>query len=109
MLTPFLLLAGVAITSAGQAQQLIQWVLENGYLGGAAVQSLRLSPILINAVAIGILYAVMPNRRAGLAPILISALVAGAAWHAGAVGLRQPAGRRGAATTPSTARWRSSR
>jgi len=81
MLTPFLLLAAVAITSAGQVQAVLLWVLTNGYLGGAALWVLQLSPIVINAVAIGVLYAVMPNRRPAWRPTLISALIAGAAWH----------------------------
>jgi membrane protein len=81
MLTPFLMLAGVAITSAGHASQLLQWVLDNGYLGPVAVQVVRLSPIVINAAGIGVLYAVMPNRRAAWGPIVIAALVAGAAWQ----------------------------
>ncbi|MGH7786906.1 MAG: YihY/virulence factor BrkB family protein [Candidatus Binatia bacterium] len=81
MLTPFLLLAAVAITSAAQVQLVLQWVLTNGYLGGVALRALTLSPILINAVALGVLYAVMPNRRPAWRPTVASALVAGAAWH----------------------------
>ncbi len=86
LLTPFLLLAGVAITSAGQIQQLLRWVLESGYLGSAAMEALRLSPLLINAAGIGVLYAVMPNRRPSWGPIVLSALVAGVAWHLVQVG-----------------------
>ncbi len=81
VLTPFLLLAATALTSAGQVQTLVQWVLTNGYLGSAAMQALGLAPLLINAAAIGVLYAVMPNRRGALLPILVGALLAGAAWH----------------------------
>jgi membrane protein len=81
LLTPFLLLAAVAITSAGQVHQLVQWVLENGYLGGAALEALRLSPLFINAAGIGVLYAVMPNRRPAWGPLVVSALLAGCAWH----------------------------
>jgi len=81
MLTPFLMLAGVAITSMGQAHQLLQWVLDNGYLGPLAVQALHLLPILINAVGIGVLYAVMPNRRPAWLPLAVAALVAGGAWQ----------------------------
>lgn len=86
MLTPFLLLAATAITSAGQAQSLMQWVLDNGYLGGFAMRMLRLSPILINTAGIAVLYAVMPNRRAAWGPLLTGALFAGLAWHLAQVG-----------------------
>jgi membrane protein len=82
MLTPFLMLLGVAITSAGHANQVVQWVLENGYVGPLAVRLVRLSPILMNAVGIGVLYAVMPNRTPDWRPIVIAAVIAGAAWQA---------------------------
>jgi membrane protein len=85
-LTPFLLLAATTITSAGQAQGIVQWVLDNGYLGGFAVQILGLAPIAINAVAIAVLYAVMPNRRAAWGPLLAGALFAGFAWHIAQLG-----------------------
>ncbi len=81
MLTPFLMLLGVAITSAGHANQLVQWVLENGYVGPVAVRLVRLTPILMNAVGIGILYAVMPNRPPAWRPIVAAAVIAGAAWQ----------------------------
>jgi membrane protein len=81
MLTPFLMLLGVAITSAGHANQIVQWVLDNGYVGPVAVRLVRLSPILMNAVGIGILYAVMPNRNPAWRPIATAAIVAGAAWQ----------------------------
>lgn len=86
MLTPFLLLAATAITSAGQAQSLMQWVLDNGYLGGVAVRLLRLSPIAINAAGIAVLYAVMPNRRPAWGPLLAGAAFAGVAWYVAQVG-----------------------
>lgn len=81
LLTPFLLLAGVAITSIGQVQVVLSWILERGYIGGIALQVLRLSPILLNTVAIGALYAIMPNRRPAWRPVLISAVLVGASWY----------------------------
>jgi membrane protein len=86
MLTPFLLLAATTITSAGQAQSLMQWVLDNGYLGGFAMRLLQLSPIVINTAGIAVLYAVMPNRRPAWGPLLVGALFAGAAWQIAQVG-----------------------
>lgn len=81
LLTPFLLLAAGAITSASRVQSILQWILTNGYIGVATVQALKLSPILINAVALGVLYAVMPNRRPAWRPIVFSALIAGTCWY----------------------------
>ena len=86
MLTPFLLLVATTITSAGQTQVLMQWVLDNGYLGGVAVVILQLSPIAINAVGIAVLYAVMPNRRPSWGPLIIGALFAGVAWSIAQIG-----------------------
>ncbi len=82
LLTPFLLLAAVALTSSMQEQALLHWVLQREYIGPAAMQALRLAPLGINAVAIGILYAVMPNRRPSLPALTCGAVVAGAVWQA---------------------------
>lgn len=81
LLTPLLLLAGVAITSASQVQAILQWILGINYVGPAATRVLTLSPIIVNAAGLGILYAVMPNRRPAWRPIVISALIAGIAWQ----------------------------
>ncbi len=81
LLTPFLLLAATTLTSVSQVQGVVQWVLDTGYLGSAAVQALRLAPIAINAVGIAILFAALPNRRPAWAPLIIGALFAGLAWH----------------------------
>lgn len=86
MLTPFLLLAATTITSASQAHTLLQWMLDNGYLGGFAVRLLELSPIAINTAGIAVLYAVMPNRRPAWGPLLVGAAFAGVAWHLAQVG-----------------------
>jgi membrane protein len=81
LLTPMLLLAGVALTSAAQVQSILQWILGISYIGDMARRALSLSPILINAAGLGVLYAVMPNRRPAFKPIAFSALVAGALWQ----------------------------
>jgi membrane protein len=60
---------------------LVQWVFENGYVGGVAVRVLELSPIVINAAGIAVLYAVMPHRRPAWGPLLVGALFAGILWH----------------------------
>jgi membrane protein len=86
MLTPFLLLAATTITSASQAHNAMQWVLDNGYLGGVALRLIELSPIAINTAGIAVLYAVMPNRRPAWGPLLVGALFAGIAWQLAQVG-----------------------
>jgi membrane protein len=81
LLTPFLLLAGVAITSSAEEQAILRWALDSEYVGEALVRVMRLAPIAINALALGIVYAVMPNRRPHFVPILGGAVVAGVVWQ----------------------------
>lgn len=81
LLTPFLLLMGVTITSSLQVQAVLDWASTTQGIGTAALQVLGLVPIGINALAIGLLYAVLPNRRPYPRAIVGSALLAGAAWH----------------------------
>ena len=82
LLTPFLLLAGVAVTSSLQAQRVLDWLLGTQYVGAAVMHGLSLLPIVMNALAIGMLYAVMPNRRQSPMALTLGALVAGAVWQA---------------------------
>ena len=86
LLTPFLLLGAVAITSSLQVQHVLQWLLGVQYVGDALVQTLRLMPLVMNAVALGVLYAAMPNRQPSMRAIVVGALVAGAAWQVVQVG-----------------------
>jgi membrane protein len=81
LLTPMLLLAGVAITSSVQEQELLHILLQTQFVGDALLHALRLAPVVTNAVALGIIYAVMPNRRPRPLPIVVGALVSGAAWQ----------------------------
>lgn len=82
LLTPFLLLAAVTLTSSLQVQQVLEWATSSELIGGALLRVLELLPILFNAVALGVLYVVMPNRRPSWPALAISAVIAGAAWHA---------------------------
>lgn len=82
LLAPLLLLTAGAITSSLQVEQVLQWVLQKQYVGGAVVQGLRLVPVAINAIALGLVYAVMPYRRPHMPAVFICALAAGAAWQA---------------------------
>lgn len=81
LLTPFLLLAAVAVTSSLQVQQVIEWIRSVDYLSRAFVVALGVVPVAMNAAAIAMLYGVMPNRRPAPRAVLIGAVVAGLAWH----------------------------
>jgi membrane protein len=80
-MTPFLLLAGVAITSSLQQQSMLRWLMQTEFIGEAMLLGLRLAPVAMNVVALGVLYAVMPNRRPYWPAIVVGALVAGTAWY----------------------------
>jgi len=81
LLTPFLLLGAVALTSSLQVVQLASWARERQLLGDAMVIGLGLVPPLMNVLALAVLYAVMPNRRAYWPSVLLGAIVAGIGWH----------------------------
>jgi membrane protein len=81
LLTPMLLLAAVAVTSSVQERSLLHWLLQQQFFSDAFLMAMRIAPIIINAAAIGVLYAVMPNRRANVPAIALGALVAGMAWY----------------------------
>src|SRR5262249_7870248 len=59
------------------------WLVHSAYIGTAAMNALKLAPVVINAIAIGVLYAVMPNRRPSPAAVAVGAIFAGIAWHLG--------------------------
>lgn len=82
LLVPLLLLAAVAITSSAQSRAMLDYLLQSEYAGPAVVLALRLLPIAMNAVAIGVMYSVIPNRRPHVPSVVMAALVAGTAWQA---------------------------
>jgi len=59
----------------------MHWLLESAYIGPFALKVLELLPIAINILALGVLYAVMPNRRPSLPAVAVGATFAGVAWH----------------------------
>lgn len=81
LLTPMLLLAAVTVTSTAQERTALQWLLQEDFFSGAFLLATKLAPIFVNALAIGVLYAVMPNRRANVPGIILGAMLAGAAWY----------------------------
>ncbi len=81
LLTPFLLLAAVALTSAAKEQAVLRWLFQSEYVGEALLRALRLAPVLMNIFTLAILYAMMPNRRPHPSSIVAGAVVAGCAWQ----------------------------
>jgi membrane protein len=81
LLAPMLLLAGVAVTSSVQQQDVLSILLQTHYVGDALLYALQYVPIVTNTIALGVIYAIMPNRRPRAIPILVGALLAGTAWQ----------------------------
>jgi membrane protein len=81
LLTPFLLLAGTVLTSSLHVNAFLEWAVHTGPVGSAALLLLRLTPFVINAIALAILYAIMPNRRPDVRSLLVGAFVAGCVWQ----------------------------
>ena len=80
-LTPILLLTAAAITSSLQFKYILEWMLQTQYFGDAVLGALRLVPIAINSLALGILYTILPNRRASALAVVTASLLAGVAWQ----------------------------
>lgn len=81
LLTPFLLVSAVALTSSIQVWNVMRVVESSEVLTGAKGAILTLAPIAMNIVALAVLYSIMPNRRAYWPSILLGAVAAGIGWH----------------------------
>lgn len=82
LLAPMLLLAAVAVMTTAQERSILQWLLQEDFFSSAFLLFTKLAPVFVNALAIGVLYTLMPNRRANPPAIIFGALVAGLAWYA---------------------------
>jgi membrane protein len=81
LLAPLLLVTTVTLTSTVQNQNLLHAFLQTEYVGDALLVALRLAPIVVNVVGLGLLYAVLPNRRPDFGALVLGAVVAGCAWQ----------------------------
>lgn len=81
LVTPFLLLAAVGITSFVQQHEMMQKLLADDTIGPIAGRLIRLAPYAINVVILAILFAIMPNRRPHARSLLAGALVGGVVWQ----------------------------
>ena len=78
---PILLLAATSMTSSLQSQWLLQWLIQNTYLGDAILLLFRLLPYLSVWIAMVFLYVFIPNIRIRLGSAIIGAVIAGTAWE----------------------------
>ena len=78
---PVLLLAATSMTSSLQSQWLLQWLIQNTYLGDAILLLFRLLPYLSVWIAMVFLYIFIPNTRIRFASAVTGGVIAGTAWE----------------------------
>jgi membrane protein len=78
---PILLLAATSMTSSLQSQWLLQWLIQNTYLGDAILMMFRLLPYLSVWIAMVFLYLFIPNTKIRFASAVTGGVIAGTAWE----------------------------
>jgi len=78
---PILLLAATSMTSSLQSQWMLQWLIQNTYLGDAILLLFRFLPYLSVWIAMVFLYIFIPNTRIRFASAVTGGVAAGTAWE----------------------------
>ncbi|MHB8120940.1 MAG: YhjD/YihY/BrkB family envelope integrity protein [Desulfuromonadaceae bacterium] len=78
---PVLLLAATSMTSTLQSQWMLQWLIQNTYLGDAILLLFQFLPYLSVSIAMIFLYIFIPNTRVRLASAVTGGVMAGTAWE----------------------------
>jgi len=78
---PILLLAATSMTSSLQSQWMLQWLIQNTYLGDAILLLFQFLPYLSVSIAMVFLYIFIPNTRVSLASAVTGGVIAGTAWE----------------------------
>lgn len=78
---PILLLVATSMTSTLQSQWMLQWLIQNTYLGDALLLLFRFLPYVTVWIAMVFLYIFIPNTRVRFASALVGGVIAGTAWE----------------------------
>ena len=78
---PILLLAATSMTTSLQSQWMLQWLIQNTYLGDAILMLFRFLPYLSVWIAMVFLYIFIPNTRIRFASAATGGIIAGTAWE----------------------------
>ncbi|MDD2308996.1 MAG: YhjD/YihY/BrkB family envelope integrity protein [Desulfuromonadaceae bacterium] len=78
---PVLLLAATSMTTSLQSQWMLQWLIQNTYLGGAILLLFQFLPYLSVSIAMVFLYIFIPNTRVSFASAVAGGVIAGTAWE----------------------------
>jgi len=78
---PILIFTAVSMTSFLQSQSLVQWLVENSYVGDFLLYLLHMIPYMITWVALVFLYIFIPNTVVRIRPAILGGVLAGTCWQ----------------------------
>lgn len=78
---PLLVLAAISITTSMQSQSVVQWILQQSYVGDLLLLVFQVVPYLIIWIAFFSLYIFMPNTKVRLKSALFGGILAGTIWQ----------------------------
>jgi len=77
---PLFLLAAISMSSSLRSQTLVQWILEQPWLGEAVIMALEITPFVVIWAAFIFLYLFMPNTRVDFSAAAVGGVTAGTLW-----------------------------
>jgi membrane protein len=77
---PLFLLAAISISSSLRSQTLVQWILEQPWLGEAVIMALEITPFVVIWAAFIFLYLFMPNTKVNFSAAAVGGVTAGTLW-----------------------------
>jgi membrane protein len=77
---PLFLLAAISMNSSLRSQTLVQWILEQPWLGEAVIMALEITPFVVIWAAFIFLYLFMPNTKVHFSAAAVGGVTAGTLW-----------------------------
>jgi len=77
---PLFLLAAISMSSSLRSQTLVQWILEQPWLGEAVIMALEITPFVVIWAAFIFLYLFMPNTKVHFSAAAVGGVTAGTLW-----------------------------
>jgi membrane protein len=77
---PLFLLAAISMSSSLRSQTLVQWILEQPWLGEAVIMALEITPFVVIWAAFIFLYLFMPNTKVNFSAAAVGGVTAGTLW-----------------------------
>ncbi|MGM0415816.1 MAG: YihY/virulence factor BrkB family protein [Thermodesulfobacteriota bacterium] len=77
---PLFLLAAISMSSSLRSQTLVQWILEQPWLGEMMIKALEITPFVVIWAAFMFLYLFMPNTKVHFSAAAVGGVTAGTLW-----------------------------